>query len=184
MVQRWGEGKTYSGVLTQALLGEMSCWNDILPKKSKDEIEPLGACHEGQRKRASISQQVRVPRQTNKQNNLLFLVMGSGTASIDEPIVVGKYTQTRQRQLKAKMVKASHGRHYIKDPCRAQERRGVIVISGRESQENKQILRKKTKRKEMKNQKERIKNGEHRTTGMHQQVDPLSPFKGPVLCQQ
>ena len=28
-------------------LGEMSCWDDIPPKKSKDELEPLGACHEG-----------------------------------------------------------------------------------------------------------------------------------------
>ena len=42
-----GKKKTYSGVLAQALLGEMSCWDDIPPKKSKDEWEPLGACHEG-----------------------------------------------------------------------------------------------------------------------------------------
>ena len=49
------------------------------------------------------------------------------------------------------MVKASHGRHYIKVPCRAHEKRGVIVISGRESQQNKQIVRKKMKRKERKN---------------------------------
>ena len=39
--------KTYSGVLAQALLGKMSCWDDIPPKRSKDELEPLGACHEG-----------------------------------------------------------------------------------------------------------------------------------------
>ena len=47
MVWRWGEGKTYSGVPTQALLEEMSYWDDIPPKRSKDELEPLGACHEG-----------------------------------------------------------------------------------------------------------------------------------------
>ena len=28
------------------------------------------------------------------------------------PVVVGKYTQTRQKLLKAKIVKSSHGRHY------------------------------------------------------------------------
>ena len=47
MILWWGEGKTYFGVPIQALLGEMSCWDDILPKRSKDELEPLGACHEG-----------------------------------------------------------------------------------------------------------------------------------------
>ena len=40
-------GKTYSGVPAQALLGKMSCWNDIQSKRSKDELELLGACHEG-----------------------------------------------------------------------------------------------------------------------------------------
>ena len=25
----------------------MSCWDDIIPKKRKDKLEPLGACHEG-----------------------------------------------------------------------------------------------------------------------------------------
>ena len=39
--------KTYYGVLTQALLGEMSYWDDMPPKRSKDELEPPGACHEG-----------------------------------------------------------------------------------------------------------------------------------------
>ena len=41
------EKETYSGVLAQALLGEMSYWNDIPPKRSKDKLEPPGACHEG-----------------------------------------------------------------------------------------------------------------------------------------
>ena len=44
---RWGEGKSYSGVPTQILLGVMSYWDDIPPKRRNDELEPLGACHEG-----------------------------------------------------------------------------------------------------------------------------------------
>ena len=28
------------------------------------------------------------------------------------PVVVGRYTQTRQRWLRAKIVKSGHGRHY------------------------------------------------------------------------
>ena len=33
---------------------------------------------------------------------------------IDKPVVVGQYTQTRQRRLRAKIVKSSHGRYYKK----------------------------------------------------------------------
>ena len=40
-------GKTYFEVPTRALLGQVSCWDDIPPKRSKTELEPLGACHEG-----------------------------------------------------------------------------------------------------------------------------------------
>ena len=40
-------GKTYFEVPTRALLGEVSCWDDIPSKRSKIELEPLGACHEG-----------------------------------------------------------------------------------------------------------------------------------------
>ena len=40
-------GKTYFEVPAQTLLGEVSCWDDIPPKRSKTEFEPLGACHEG-----------------------------------------------------------------------------------------------------------------------------------------
>ena len=39
---------------------------------------------------------------------------GDGEWHID--VVVGKYTQTRKRWLKAKIVKSSHGRHYKKKP--------------------------------------------------------------------
>ena len=47
MVWQWGKGKTYYGILAQALLGEMSYWDDTPPKGSKDELGPLGAYHEG-----------------------------------------------------------------------------------------------------------------------------------------
>ena len=53
MVWRWREGKTYSGVSAWALLGDMSCWDDIPPKGSKDELGLLGACHEGEEQRES-----------------------------------------------------------------------------------------------------------------------------------
>ena len=39
--------KTYFEVPTRALLGEVSRWDDIPPKRSKVKLEPLGACHEG-----------------------------------------------------------------------------------------------------------------------------------------
>ena len=47
MVWQWGEEKTYFGDPVQTFLGEMSCWDDIPPKKSKDKLELLGACNEG-----------------------------------------------------------------------------------------------------------------------------------------
>ena len=52
----------------------------------------------------------------------------SGTTNIDEPMVVDKYTQTRKRWLRAKIVKFGHDRHYKKwDPSHAQgSKRGVI----------------------------------------------------------
>ena len=36
----------------------------------------------------------------------------SGKGECHTPLVVGKYTQTRQRQLRGKVVKINHGRHY------------------------------------------------------------------------
>ena len=41
------KGGAYSRVPAQNLLGEMSCWDDIPPKRGRDELEPLSACHEG-----------------------------------------------------------------------------------------------------------------------------------------
>ena len=38
-------GRAYSGVPAQNLLGEMSYWDDVSPKRGKDELESLGARH-------------------------------------------------------------------------------------------------------------------------------------------
>ena len=40
-----GRGKTYSRIPAQALLGEMSYWDDMPSKRGKYELELLGACH-------------------------------------------------------------------------------------------------------------------------------------------
>ena len=47
-------------------------------------------------------------------NKTVFLCLELGRGDIDEPVVVDKYTQTRQRWLKGKIVKSGHGRHYKK----------------------------------------------------------------------
>ena len=40
----------------------------------------------------------------------------SGDGEWHTDVVIGKYTQTRQRWLRAKIVKSSHGKHYKKKP--------------------------------------------------------------------
>ena len=47
-------------------------------------------------------------------NKIVFLCLELGKGDANEPVVVGKYTQTRQRWLKGKMIKSDHGRHYKK----------------------------------------------------------------------
>ena len=47
VVWQWGEGGAYFGVSAQALLGEMSYWDDISSKRNKYELESLGACYKG-----------------------------------------------------------------------------------------------------------------------------------------
>ena len=56
-----------------------------------------------------------MPRQTNKQNS--FLLSGDGEWHTDGPVVVSKYTQTKQRLLRAKIVKSGHGKHYKVGHC-------------------------------------------------------------------
>ena len=38
-------GKLILGFPLKFFLGEMSCWDDRPPKRGKDELESLGACH-------------------------------------------------------------------------------------------------------------------------------------------
>ena len=81
MVWRWGEGKTYSGVPAQTLLGEMFYWDDIPPKGGKDELGPLDACHEGQEERESArtiaDKSAMVSKQT-KQSSLSSATTSAG----------------------------------------------------------------------------------------------------------
>ena len=41
-------------------------------------------------------------------------MFGVGEGDANKPMVVGKYTQTRQRWLKGKIVKSGHDRYYKK----------------------------------------------------------------------
>ena len=47
-------------------------------------------------------------------NKTVFSLSGVGEGDANKPVVVGKYTQTRQRWLKGKIVKFGHGRCYKK----------------------------------------------------------------------
>ena len=64
MVWRWGEGKTYSRVPTQAFLGDMFCWDDIPPKGSKDELGPLGAAMTDRKREREHSHRSTTSKQT------------------------------------------------------------------------------------------------------------------------
>ena len=50
--------------------------------------------------------------QTSKQNTLPCLVMEGWHTN--GTVMVGQYTQTRQRELRVKTVKSSHDKHYKK----------------------------------------------------------------------
>ena len=54
-------------------------------------------------------------RQTNKIVFFFFL-SGDGEWHTDGPVVVGRYTHTRQRWLRVKIVKSNHDEHYKKKP--------------------------------------------------------------------
>ena len=43
----WGEGGAYFRVPTKTLLGKMSCWDVISPKKGKHKLKSLGAYYRG-----------------------------------------------------------------------------------------------------------------------------------------
>ena len=83
----------------------------------------------------------------DKQTNS-FPLSGDGEWHTDEPVVVDKYTQTRQRLLRAKIVKSGHSRHYKGSllPCTEGETsiRGVGISKPRN---RKQVLRKRNSEK-------------------------------------
>ena len=45
VVLQWGEEGAYFRVPNQALLGDISCWDGILSKRGKHELQPLDACY-------------------------------------------------------------------------------------------------------------------------------------------
>ena len=45
VVWRWGEEGAYFGVPAQAILGKISCWDYLSPKRDKHELESLGVCY-------------------------------------------------------------------------------------------------------------------------------------------
>ena len=93
--------KVYFAVPAQTLLGGTSYWDDRPPKRGKFEGEPLGACLESrERKYLYCDRKKCYGIQRNKTNLPL-----SGKGECHTDLVVGKYSQTRQRQLRSKTVK-------------------------------------------------------------------------------
>ena len=78
-------------------------------------------------------------------------------------MVVGRYTQTRQRWLRAKIVKSKHSRHYKKGPCCVQEqqndKRKHDSMEKLENQEI-EIRNKKEKKKKIRKREILEKEGE------------------------
>ena len=48
----------------------------------------------------------------------------------NKPIVVGKYTQTRQKLLKVKIVKSGHGKHYKEALAMYRARETSTIVLG------------------------------------------------------
>ena len=71
----------------------------------------MHAMRDRERKRLHRGRKGRHGKPINKTAVSLF---GAGEGDANEPVVVGKYTQTRQRWLKGKIVKSSHSRRYKK----------------------------------------------------------------------
>ena len=92
-------------------------------------------------------------------NKTAFSLSGAGEGDASEPIVVSKYTQTRQRWLKGKIVKSGHGRRYKKTstvPRTRVEKTGKEHERKIEKKESKKARKKKKKRKKTKNKREII----------------------------
>ena len=63
----------------------------------------------------------------------------SGTVNTDELVVVGKYTQTRQRWLRTKIVKSDHGRHYKKGDPRIETKKKQALRKERKKKDKRKI---------------------------------------------
>ena len=77
-----GKGEVYSGVPVQALLGEMSCQDGILPKRGKDKLELLVACHRSQKERTPNPYSDGNATKNKKTKKTLLCGMEHGMASI------------------------------------------------------------------------------------------------------
>ena len=71
----------------------------------------MHAMRDEERKRLHRGRKGRHGRPINKTT---FSFSKAREGDANEPVVVGKYTQTRQRWLKGKIVKSGHGRRYKK----------------------------------------------------------------------
>ena len=71
----------------------------------------MHAMRDEERKRLHRGRKGRHGRPINKTT---FSFSEAREGDANEPVVVGKYTQTRQRWLKGKIVKSGHGRRYKK----------------------------------------------------------------------
>ena len=91
---------------------------------------------------------------------------GVGEGDTNEPVVVDKYTQTRQRWLKGKIVKSSHGRRYKR--ASTVPRTEVEKKTGEEHERKNRVERKWEIKKKGKDKKENKKQKKDNTVGMHQ----------------
>ena len=125
------------------------------------------------RKRLHRGRKGRHDRPINKTAFSLCLELGEGDAN--KPVVVGKYTQTKQSQLKGKIVKSGHGRRYKRASTVPRTR---VEKQGKNTREKIEQKESEKSRKKGKDKKENKKQKRDNTMGMHQQVDfPLSPSK-------
>ena len=88
-----------------------------------------------------------MPRQTTKKIVFFCLAMGSDTQT--DQMAVSRYTQTREKWLRAKIVKFGHDRHY-KETIAVYRKRGTTsttVLEILKPRNRKQGLRKRSRKK-------------------------------------
>ena len=86
---------------------------------------------------------------------------GAGEGDTEEPVVIDKYTQTRQRLLKGKIVKSGHGRHYKKTftvpRTKRSKNKGKNTKKKKKKKKSKKARERKKIKKKMKKQGELIR---------------------------